>query len=128
MGVGGGMGVGGQMGSTGKGTMADAIGGAMASSGEGAPADTRTCASDSYRIELLAARVAACADRAEAALAELAWLELQSWQSPAGRAYRTALGLHAGSLRRNRDAFRDAAAIVLRHAREVTLSPGPAGY
>lgn len=120
--------VGGQMHSTVRGAMAGVVGGSMASSGQVARADAQTCASDSYQIQLLAARVADCADKAEAALAQLAWLELQNWQSPAGRAYRAALLLHSGSLRRNRDAFRDATAAVLRHAGEVMLAPGPAGY
>jgi hypothetical protein len=91
-------------------------------------ADAAACASRSYEVQQLAARVAVCADRADAALAQLARLELQSWQSPAGRAYRTALSLQAASLRRSRNALQDAAAIVLRHAENVVLSSGRPGY
>lgn len=96
--------------------------------GQVTAADAATCASRSHEVRLLAARIAACADRADAALAQLARLELQSWQSPAGRAYRTALSLQAASLRRSRDALQDAAAVVLRHAAKVALSSGRPGY
>jgi hypothetical protein len=113
-------------------TMASAGGGTTARpAGPPAPvtaADAAACASRSYEVQQLAARVAACADRADAALAQLARLELQSWQSPAGRAYRTALSLQAASLRRSRNALQDAAAIVLRHAQNVVLSSGRPGY
>lgn len=91
-------------------------------------ADAASCTSRSYEVQLLAARILACADRADAALAQLAHLELHSWQSPAGRAYRTALSLQAASLRRNRNALQDAAEVVFRHARNVMLSPGRPGY
>lgn len=91
-------------------------------------ADAGFCTSRSYEVQLLAARVLACADRADAALAQLAYLELQSWQSPAGRAYRTALSLQGASLRRSRNSLQDAAEAVLRHARNVMLSPGRPGY
>lgn len=108
--------------------MAGAAGQAMTgAAGQAAAPGTGGCASRSYEVQLLAARVAACADRADAALGQLAWLELKSWESPAGRAYRTALSLQAAALRRNRDAFQDAAAVVLRHAGEVLLSPGRTG-
>ena len=82
-------------------------------------ADALECASRSYEVQQFAARVARCADEADAVLAALARLELQSWQSPAGRAYRLALSLHAAALRRSRDALLDAVAVVLRHARNV---------
>ena len=117
------------MAGTGTGATAGATGGAMAgTAGQMAAADAAVCVSRSYEVQLLAARVTACADRADTALAQLARLELQSWQSPAGRAYRTALSLQAASLRRSRDALRDAAAVVLRHAAKVGLSPGRPGY
>lgn len=117
------------MASTVTGTTASGPRGAMTGpAGQMTAADAAVCASRSYEIQLLAARVEACADRADAALAQVVRLELQSWQSPAGQAYRTALSLQAASLRRSRDAFQDAAAVVLRHARNVMLSPGRPGY
>ncbi|CAH0125794.1 hypothetical protein SRABI26_00076 [Arthrobacter sp. Bi26] len=82
-------------------------------------ADALECASRSYEVQQLAGRVARCADEADAVLAALARLELQTWQSPAGRAYRLALSLHAAALRRGRDSLLDAVAVVLRHARNV---------
>jgi hypothetical protein len=89
-------------------------------------ADAAACASRGYEIQQLAARVAGCADRADAALSQLVRLELQTWQSPAGRAYRTALSLQAASLRRGRNALEDAVAVVLRHAQNVMqFSGGP---
>lgn len=90
-------------------------------------ADAGACASRGYEIQQLAARVAACADRADAALAQLVALELQTWQSPAGRAYRTALSLQAAALRRGRNTLEDAVPAVLRHARNVMSSPGSPG-
>jgi hypothetical protein len=88
-------------------------------------ADALACASRSHEVRLLAARLDACADQADAVLSQLARLELQGWQSPAGRAYRTALSLQAASLRRSRDVLQDAVATTLRHARNVMLSSGP---
>ena len=85
-------------------------------------ADAFECASRSYEVQQLAARVARCADEADAVLANLASLELQTWQSPAGRAYRLTLSLHAAALRRSREALLDAVAVVLRHARNVSLA------
>ncbi len=82
-------------------------------------ADALACTSRSFEVQQLAARIARCADETDAVLAALARLELQTWQSPAGRAYRLALSLHAAALRRSRDALLDAAAVVLRHARNV---------
>lgn len=95
-------------------------------SGSLTAADT-ACASRSYEVQQLAARVAACVDQADAVLSQLARLELQSWQSPAGRAYRTTLSLHAASLRRGRNTLQDAVAVVLRHAQNVVLSSGRPG-
>ena len=91
-------------------------------------ADAAACASRSYEVQQLAARVASCAELAGAVLAGLGHLELQDWQSPAGRAYRTTLSLQAASLRRARDALADAQALVLRHAQNVTLTSGQPGY
>jgi hypothetical protein len=102
--------------------------GARTATGNLTAADAEACASRSYEVQLLAGRLAACADQADAVLSQLARLELQGWQSPAGRAYRTAMSLQAASLRRCRDALQDAAAIALRHARNVALSSGPRGF
>lgn len=82
-------------------------------------ADALACASRSYEVQQLAGRVARCADEADAVLAALTRLELQTWQSPAGRAYRLSLSLHAAALRQSRDSLLDAVAVVLRHARNV---------
>jgi hypothetical protein len=90
-------------------------------------ADALACASRSYEVQQLATRVARCADEADSVLAALARLELQSWQSPAGRAYRLTLSLQAAALRRSRDALLEAVAVVRRHAQSVTLSAGRAG-
>lgn len=100
----------------------------VASPGTVLPADAAACASRSYEVQQLAGRVASCAEQADAALGRLARLELQAWQSPAGRAYRTALSLQAASLRRSRDALQDAVAAVRRHAQNVALAPGRPGY
>ena len=90
-------------------------------------ADALACASRSYEVQQLAARVARCADEADAVLAALARLELQTWQSPAGRAYRLTLSLQAAALRRSRDALLEAVAVVGRHAQSVALSTGRTG-
>ncbi len=97
-------------------------------SGTLAAADAAACASRAHEVQQLAARVAACAEQAGSVLAGLSRLELQTWQSPAGRAYRTTLSLQAASLRRARDGLQDAAAAVLLHAQHVTLSSGRPGY
>lgn len=89
-------------------------------------ADALACASRSHEVQQLAARLAGCADQADAVLRSLARLELQGWQSPAGRAYRAALTFHAAALRRSRDALQDAVPVVLRHAQNVARSD-PAG-
>ena len=89
--------------------------------------DAAACASRSYEVQQLAARVAACADNTDAVLARLASVELRNWQSPAGRAYRTALSLQAASLRRSRTALQEAVAVVLRHAQNVVQSSGRPG-
>ena len=90
--------------------------------------DASACASRGYEVQQLAARVTACADRADAALAQLVRVELQGWQSPAGRAYRTSLSLQAAALSRSRTGLREAVAAVLRHAQNVAMSPGRQGY
>lgn len=111
--------------------MASHINGRMPSGDAAAPgvraADAQACASRSSDVQQLAARVARCADAADAVLAGLARLELQGWQSPAGRAYRLAVSVQAASLRRSRDSLLEAAAVVRRHAWNVALSAGRAG-
>ncbi len=102
--------------------------GAAAAGGAMTAAEAAACASRSYEVQQLAARVAVCAEQAGAALGSLGRLELQDWQSPAGRAYRATLALQAAALRRGRDALQDAGAVVQRHAQNVTLSSGRAGY
>ena len=89
--------------------------------------DAAACASRSYEVQQLAARVAACAGNADAVLARLASVEMGNWQSPAGRAYRSALSLQAASLRRSRTALQEAVTLVLRHAQNVVQSPGRPG-
>ncbi|KQN89544.1 hypothetical protein ASE96_08245 [Arthrobacter sp. Leaf69] len=89
--------------------------------------DAAACASRGHEVQQLAARTAACVDHVDAVLARLVSVELQSWQSPAGRAYRTSLSLQAASLRRSRTALQEAVAAVLRHARNVMLPPGRPG-
>jgi hypothetical protein len=89
--------------------------------------DAAACASRCYEVQQLAARMAGCADRADAVLARLVQAELQSWQSPAGRAYRTALSLQAAALSRSRVALQEAVTAVLRHAQNVAASPGRPG-
>ncbi|MCB5273595.1 hypothetical protein BJG92_01118 [Arthrobacter sp. SO5] len=100
---------------------------ASAAGGSLTAADAGACASRGYEIQQLAARVARCADRADAALSQLVRLELQTWQSPAGRAYRTSLSLHAAGLRRARNMLEDAVPAVLRHAQNAMLSAGRPG-
>lgn len=98
-----------------------------ASAGVLRAADAAACASRGYEVQQLAARVAACADQADAALARLSGVEMGTWESPAGRAYRTALSLQAASLRRSRAALQEASVAVLRHAQSVMLSAGRPG-
>jgi hypothetical protein len=99
-----------------------------ASAGAVLASDAAACASRGAEVQQLAARVGACADRADAALAHLVRVEMQGWQSPAGRAYRTSLSLQAAALSRSRAALHEAVAAVLRHAQSVALSPGRPGY
>ncbi|XAS64037.1 hypothetical protein VUN84_17425 [Micrococcaceae bacterium Sec5.8] len=102
--------------------------GASVAAGDVLASEAAACASRSYEVQQLAARVAACADRTDAELARLSGVELQSWQSPAGRAYRASLSLHAASLRRGTAALQDAVAAVLRHGSNVALSSIKPGY
>ena len=106
----------------------DTPAGGTASAGALLASDAAACASRSYEVQQLAARLAACADRTDAVLAQLVRSELQTWQSPAGRAYRTSLSLQAAALSRSRTALQEAVAAVLRHAQLVAVSSGRPGY
>jgi hypothetical protein len=85
----------------------------------GTELDSRQCISRGAEVQQLGWRMTACADQADAVLAKLAQLQLDQWESPAGRAYRTTMALQAASLRSGRDALREAAAVALRHAQTV---------
>lgn len=71
------------------------------------------------QVEQLAARVASCIDRGEEVLAGFREIQLQEWESPAGRAYRDTVSLQSAALRRALDALVEAKAAVKRHARET---------
>jgi len=47
---------------------------------------------------------------------------VDDWLSPAGRAYRTTLALHASALMRARESVEASVAIVLRHSQSVSVS------
>lgn len=85
-------------------------------------ADAAACTSRSFDVQLLAGRVEACADQLDAVLARLSQLQLMDWQSPAGIAYRTSIGLQAAALARAGERLKLAAAAVRRHARNVSVS------
>lgn len=89
----------------------------------GTDLDSQQCISRGAEIQKLGWRMSVCVDQADAVLAKLAQLQLEQWESPAGRAYRTTLALQAASLRRGRDGLREAAAATLRHARNVGSKP-----
>jgi hypothetical protein len=91
----------------------------------GTDLDSQQCISRGAEVQQLGWRMTACADQADAVLAKLVQLQLDQWESPAGRAYRTTMALQAASLRRGRDALRDAAAMTLRHAQNVALNARP---
>jgi hypothetical protein len=90
-----------------------------------AAADAAGCSSRSFEVQLLAAQADACAGEVDAVLARLSQLQLANWQSPAGIAYRTNIGLQAAALRRARERMEFAAQSIRRHARNVTLSSLP---
>lgn len=95
------------------------------------PADLNQCASRSYEVQLLAARVEAGITEIEAVHRRLSQLEIANWESPAGRAYRVSVGLQAIALRRAMEKLNQAAAAVRHHARNVAeFSPRTAagGY
>jgi hypothetical protein len=86
------------------------------------PADLSQCASRSYEVQLLAARVEAGMTEIEAVLRRLSQLELANWESPAGRAYRLSVGLQAAALRRAMEQLNHAAAAVRHHAQNLAVS------
>lgn len=85
-------------------------------------ADLSQCVSRSYEVQLLAGRVEAGITEVEAVHRRLSQLELTSWESPAGRAYRLSVGLQAAALRRAMEQLNHAAAAVRHHAQNVAVS------
>lgn len=90
-----------------------------------AAADAVACSSRSFEVQLLADQADRCAGEVDGVLARLSQLQLTDWQSPAGMAYRTNIGLQAAKLRRARERMELAAQSIRRHARNVTLSSLP---
>ncbi|WP_461164246.1 hypothetical protein [Arthrobacter sp. R4-81] len=86
------------------------------------PVDLNQCASRSYEVQLLAGRVEAGITEVETVHRRLSQLELTSWESPAGRAYRLSVGLQAAALRRAMEKLNQAAAAVRYHAQNVAES------
>ncbi|NQD89185.1 hypothetical protein HP499_15470 [Paenarthrobacter sp. CM16] len=84
--------------------------------------DPLECASRSHEVQRLAWRIKTCVDQADAVLAALRRIQLNDWQSPAGRAYRTTIALHASALMRARESMDAAVALVLRHSQNVSVS------
>ncbi|WP_458108242.1 hypothetical protein M1D51_01345 [Arthrobacter sp. R3-55] len=84
--------------------------------------DPLECASRSHEVQRLAWRIKTCVDQADAVLASLRRIQLNDWQSPAGRAYRTTIALHASALMRARESMDAAVALVLRHSQNVSVS------
>jgi hypothetical protein len=86
------------------------------------PADLNQCASRSYEVQLLAGRVEAGITEVETVHRRLSQLELTSWESPAGRAYRVSVGLQAAALRRAKEQLNHAAVAVRHHAQNAVSS------
>lgn len=63
-----------------------------------------------------------CVDQVDVVLASLRRAQVDDWLSPAGRAYRTTLALHASALMRARESLEAAVAVVLRHSQNVSVS------
>lgn len=84
--------------------------------------DPLECAYRSHEVQRLAWRLKTCVDQVDAVLTSLRRTQMDDWQSPAGRAYRTTVALHASALMRAREAMDAAAALVLRHSRNVSVS------
>lgn len=89
--------------------------------------DPLECASRSHEVQRLAWRINACVDQVDGVLASLRRAQLENWLSPAGRAYRTTVALHAAALMRARETLEDAAATVLRHSQSVSAA-GKGGH
>lgn len=91
-------------------------------SGSITAADANACSSRSYEVQQLAGRVAAHADSLDALIARFGRVQLADWESPAGRAYRTAAALQLAALGRVRERLRFACEVVLQHAQGVAAS------
>ncbi|BCW64946.1 hypothetical protein StoSoilB22_39190 [Arthrobacter sp. StoSoilB22] len=63
-----------------------------------------------------------CVDQVDVVLASLRRAQVDDWLSPAGRAYRITLALHASALMRARESLEAAVAVVLRHSQNVSVS------
>ncbi|MBT2597400.1 hypothetical protein [Arthrobacter sp. ISL-72] len=92
-------------------------------SGSITAADADACGSRSFEVQQLAWRVADFAYSVDTSMLRFRRLELAEWQSPAGEAYRTAISLQAAALGRARERLMAASEAVLRHSREVPVSP-----
>ncbi|WP_354216968.1 hypothetical protein [Arthrobacter sp. UYCo732] len=79
-----------------------------------------------YEIQRLASRLAQCTEQVETVMARAWDIQLLTWQSPAGRAYRDSLALQASALGRAHGRITDAQLAVGRHARAVAASAGTA--
>lgn len=86
--------------------------------------DPSECASRSHEVQRLAWRMKTCVDQADTVLASLRKIQLEEWQSPAGREYRTTIAIHASALMRARENLDGAAAVVLRHSQNVAVQGG----
>ena len=84
--------------------------------------DASACSSRQFEVQLLAGRAEACAEQLDGVLFRLSQLQLSDWQSPAGAAYRTSVGLQAAALRRAKERMDLAAHAIRGHARNVSVS------
>ncbi|WP_159706422.1 hypothetical protein [Arthrobacter sp. 18067] len=84
--------------------------------------DPLECASRSHEVQRLAWRIKTCVDQVDAVLASLRRIQMAEWQSPAGRACRITIALHASALMRARESMDAAVALVLRHSQNVSVS------
>lgn len=84
--------------------------------------DPLECASRSHEVQRLAWRIKRCVDQTDQVLATLRRTQLESWQSPAGRAYRTTIAVHASAVMRTRESLDTAAGLILRHSQNVAVS------
>ena len=65
--------------------------------------DPLECASRSHEVQRLAWRMQSCVDQVDTVLTSLRRAQVDDWLSPAGRAYRTTIALHASALMRARE-------------------------